>query len=312
MRSLVTGGTGFVGANLVRRLVAEGDDVHLLVREGHDPWRIDHLPVTKHAGSSVAEIEPDRVFHLAVHGGYAWQTDAEEIVRTNVLGTVRLLDACAAAGVPVVVNTGTSSEYGVKDHAPREDEPLEPNSLYAVTKAAATMYACHVARTTGLRVVTLRLYSVYGPYEQPGRLVPALVLEGLRGRLPPLVRPEISRDFVHVDDVCDAYLLAAERGERVYNVGSGRRTTIADLVGIARRVLGIGQDPAWGAMDERGWDTDIWVADPSRIMQELGWRARVQLEDGFGRTVEWFRAHPEFAARYELAGHDDSEHGRAS
>lgn len=298
MKSLVTGGTGFVGANLVRRLMAEGDDVHLLVRAGHDPWRIDGLPLTKHVDSTVTAISPDRVFHLAVHGGYSWQTDAAEIVRTNVLGTARLLDECVAAGVPVVVNTGSSSEYGAKGHAPREDAILEPNSLYAVTKAAATMYAEHVARTTGTRVVTLRLYSVYGPFEQPGRLMPTLVAEGLRGGLPPLVRPEISRDFVHVDDVCDAYLLASKSGTGVYNVGTGIQTSIRDLVEIARRVLAITEEPVWGAMTDRAWDIDVWVADPRRIQDELGWRARVMLEDGFMRTVEWFRLHPELAGRY--------------
>src|SRR6266542_4306745 len=109
---------------------------------------------------------------------------------TNILGSASLLDACVAAGFEAFINTGTSSEYGIKNHAPAEDEPLDPNSNYAVTKAAATMHCRYIGQSRAVNVTTLRLYSVYGPYEEPSRLMPNIVARGLMGELPPLVNPE--------------------------------------------------------------------------------------------------------------------------
>jgi nucleoside-diphosphate-sugar epimerase len=188
------------------------------------------------------------------------------------------------AGRHVVV-AGSSSEYGLKPYAPAEDEPLEPNSPYAAAKAEATSLAVENG------AVVLRLYSAYGPWEDPDRLVPTLLARGLEGELPPLVSPTIVRDFVHVDDVCSAFVLAAgAEGGRVYNVGSGRQTTVAGVVELARRLLDLDAEPQWGSMPHRAWDTETWVANPERIRRELGWEARIGLEEGLVRTLEWLRS----------------------
>lgn len=133
----------------------------------------------------------------------------------------------------------------------------------------------------------MRLYSAYGPWEEPKRLIPTLVRAGLRGELPPLVNPDVARDFVYMEDVCEAFALAAsahlpERGA-VYNVASGTQTTLRELVDLARRVFGITAQPDWGSMEERDWDTTTWVGDPSKIGSQLGWRPRVSLEEGLAR-----------------------------
>jgi dolichol-phosphate mannosyltransferase len=304
-RVLLTGGTGFVGANLARRLLAEGDEVHLLVRPGHAGWRIAdvHADVRlhEHELADAAAVEavvratrPQEVFHLAAHGAYPTQRDVHEMVRTNVTGTVNLLRAALAVGVEAFVHTGSSSEYGFKDHAPAETEWLEPNSAYAVTKAAATHFCRWLGQAERAPVRTLRLYSIYGPWEEPTRLMPALALCGLEGTFPPLAGPEIARDYVHVDDAVEACLLAARRpGQEagaVYNLGSGVQTRLADVVEVARRVLGIAATPQWGSMPARSWDTAVWVADPRRIRDVLGWRPALDVAAGFARFVDWFRA----------------------
>lgn len=307
----VTGASGFIGANLARRLLADGHEVHLFLRRGHEPWRIAELAgaVREHeveltdrasVRDALAAARPQQVFHLAAYGAYAHQKEPDAAVRTNVLATVVLLEAARAAGVGAFVYAGTSSEYGFVDHAPEEGERCEPNSAYAVTKLAATEYCAHVARRDGARVVSLRLYSAYGPWEEPTRLVPQLVLAGLDGRLPPLVDPTIARDLVHVDDICDAFVIAAgaERvPSHIYNVGTGVQTTLREIVEAARRAMPITAEPRWGTMPDRDWDTTVWVADPRRIERELGWRARTDFAHGLTRTVEWFRE-PQVGRRY--------------
>jgi dolichol-phosphate mannosyltransferase len=311
----VTGGGGFVGANLIRRLVEDGHEVHALVRPGGTGWRLEEVgsEVRRHEADlrdreavrrAVAQARPEWVFHLAAYGASSWQRERERILATNLMGLVGLVEAAAAAGAEVVVNSGSSSEYGFKDHAPREDELPEPNSDYAVSKAAATLFCGHAARTTGLRIPTLRLYSAYGPFEEPRRLIPALIVNGLRGRLPPLADPDVARDFVHVDDVVDAYLIAAAGTPDpagVYNVASGVQTTIREAVEVARRVLGIEAAPDWGTMERRSWDTNVWVGDPGRI-RELGWRARLGFEEGFARTAAWLADGTRLRRYEELAG----------
>jgi nucleoside-diphosphate-sugar epimerase len=305
-----------VGASLTRRLLELGHPVELLVRPGYQPWRIADIAgeVRIHVvdlldaeglRAALARARPGWVFHLAAHGAYSWERDVEKIVSTNLLGLTILLEACARAGVAAFVNTGSSSEYGLQDHAPHEDELPAPNSHYAVTKLAATMWCRHVARATGAHIPTLRLYSVHGAWEEPRRLIASLVVHGLRGRLPSLADPDVARDFVHVDDVAAAYVAAARvrPGEAgaVYNIGSGVQTTLREAVEAARRVFGIAEAPRWGTMPRRDWDGSVWVANPGKADRELGWRAAIALEDGMARTGAWLAGRPDLRQRYEAA-----------
>jgi nucleoside-diphosphate-sugar epimerase len=316
-RAVVTGAGGFVGAVLARRLLADGHEIDLWSRPGADAWRIASLrddaalveldlTDADAVATRIRAAAPDVVFHLAAHGAYSWQRDTAEVLRVNVLGTAALLEACAAAGVEKVVQAGSSSEYGDKDHPPAEDEPVEPDSAYAVGKAAATTLARWIARRDGSVVRTLRLYSVYGPWEEPRRLVPRLVALGVRGQLPPLADPGTPRDYVYVDDACEAFLAAARAGAAdadpagVYNIGSGVQTTLAEMVDAVRDVLGVDAEPRWGSIGNRDWDTDVWVSDPSRARRELGWAARTPMRDGLAATARWLGAAPEdVRARYD-------------
>ncbi|MCC7448054.1 MAG: SDR family NAD(P)-dependent oxidoreductase [Anaerolineae bacterium] len=303
---ILTGATGFVGANLARRLLNDGHTVHLLVRHGYAPWRIesirDHVQLhevdlgdPQAVSAVVARIKPDRIFHLAAYGAYSSQTDLARMVQTNIVGTINLVNACLQAGFEAFVNTGSSSEYGFKDHAPTENEWIDPNSHYAVTKASATHFCRYTARSKNVHLPTLRLYSVYGPYEEPSRLMPTLIQRGLRGELPPLVNPDIARDYVYTEDVNDAYLLAATMSDQepgaVYNVGTGVQTTLRDVVDVARRIMGISVEPEWGSMPNRQWDTSVWVSDNRKIVTELGWKPRYTFEQGFRLMVDWMCDH---------------------
>jgi dolichol-phosphate mannosyltransferase len=304
-----------VGANLVRRLLDEGHVVHAVTRSRANAWRLHEvLPdIELHEATltdrdATADIvrraAPEWIFHLATYGAYPMQQDGALMVRTNVEGTTNLLQSAVSAGFDAFVNTGSSSEYGLKDHPADESEALEPNSDYAATKASATNLCAAMARERRLALCTLRLYSVYGPYEDPGRLMPRLIACGRHGTFPPLVDPRTARDFVEVSDVTRAYLLAAASAARepgaVYNVGSGTQTTVAEAVDIARRTLGINAEPEWQSMPPRSWDTHTWVASVVKIREQLHWQPTRSVSEGFQAMVEWLIAHPRLWPRYRL------------
>lgn len=312
---LVTGATGFVGANLVRRLLAEGAVVHIFLREGAKIWRLDDVlaqlqvhwvDLTDPAAVKrrVDAIRPQVIYHLAAYGGYPFQQDLRRVFKTNLEGTINLVEACAVYGFHMFVNTGASSEYGWKSNPMREDEALDPNSYYAIAKAAATHYCRYTAVARKLPIVTLRLFSVYGPWEEPSRFIPTLIFHLMEGRLPPLVSPTTARDFIYIEDVVNAYLAAADRPElagEVLNVGTGIQRTIREVIDTALALTGIHTEPQWGAMPGRSWDTSVWVADPSKAKAMLGWRPCYDLRAGLEHSFAWFREHRTLYAKAQTA-----------
>ncbi len=313
-RVLITGGSGFVGANLARELIRQGHTVELLVREGYADWRVrdiaNKVTVTTGSLSDLAGLrqlmlraKPEWIFHLAVYGAYPAQNDWNTMVETNIVGTSNLLQAARETDFEAFINSGSSSEYGYKTAAPSEDDLVEPNSDYAVSKVAATLKCALIGRSENLPVCTLRLYSVYGPYEEPTRLMPALVVNGLKGTLPPLVDPSIARDFIYVDDVVEAYLAAARNATRfpghVFNVGSGIQTTLGEAVAAARTGFRISEEPAWGSMRSRSWDTSVWVCDNRKIVRELGWEPKTSFAQGMAKLGRWLKFDPTRFEFYE-------------
>jgi len=311
--ALVTGGAGFIGANLAARLIADGHAVHLLVRPGSNLWRLaalrPHVQVheadvrDRLAVARVCETtRPTWVFHLAAFGNSSWEVDTRAIIDATLIGSVNVFEAAVHAGCEAIVHAGSSSEYGLALRAPSETDRIAPNSDYAVAKAAATLFGQHRARANGDPIVTLRFYSVYGPWEDPARLLPAVIVRGLGSEWPALVHPSIARDFVSVDDAVDVCLLAARNagahaGE-LFNVGTGIQTTVGEVVTLARQVLPLIGEPPWGTMSPRAWDTATWVADARLITDALGWRPRVSFDEGFRRFVRWFEADPIRLALY--------------
>jgi dolichol-phosphate mannosyltransferase len=300
---LVVGASGFVGANLLRRLLAVRPDVFGTMLHGSS-WRLEGVPASQllfldlldpgNIRAVLERVRPRTVFHCAAYGAYSFQADAERIYRTNFLALADFLEAAGALELSAFVHAGSSSEYGLNAAAPAEDAARLPNSPYAVSKSAAAELIAYHGRVRGLPCVNLRLYSLYGPYEDSSRLIPALVERGLHGALPPLVGPETGRDFVHVDDALAAFVAAAGRmgpalAGRSLNVASGRRLSIREVAEIARAAFGIAAPAAFGTMEGRAWDLAQWYGDARAAQEALGWRAAVRFEDGLARTAAWWK-----------------------
>jgi nucleoside-diphosphate-sugar epimerase/glycosyltransferase involved in cell wall biosynthesis len=301
---LVLGAGGFVGANLLRRLLKYREDVFGVVRT-LPAWRLDgidrrhileadliDLAATRNL---VANVRPSTIFDCIAYGAYSFETDQELIYRTNFTALVQLMELLADTGFAAFVHAGSSSEYGTNSAGPLEEAFLQPNSHYSVSKVAASNYISYVGNIRRLPVLNLRLYSVYGPLEDLSRLIPNLVAKGLKGAFPPLVDPNTSRDFVYIDDVCDAFVQAAARLTpdiygQAFNIGTGRATTIREVAKVAGDVFAIRAEPIFGSMAGRSWDLPDWYAAPGKAERFLNWTAKTDLATGLKLTSEWVRS----------------------
>jgi len=303
-RYLITGATGFVGANLLRRLVELGKEVHILVRKSADTWRINDIisRVAVHTAdlndfqglkAVVTAVRPEIIYHCAVHGGYSFQQDPFAIAQTNFTGTLNLLQALADVKFHCFVNTGSSGEYGTKNHPMGENDLLEPSTVYGVTKAAATLLCQAAGRQKKLPVISLRLFSPYGPYEEPSRLVPAVIGKCLHNQDIPLSTGKETRDFIHIDDVIDCYLQVIDRGlppGEIVNVCSGSQHTVSEIVCQAISITGSQSKPLYGALPPREFDARFWVGDNSKAARLISWRPKTTIAEGLAKTIAWHRS----------------------
>jgi UDP-glucose 4-epimerase len=308
MNSLVTGGAGFIGSNLVDGLLARGDTVTViddlstgkrdnLQHAEQQGARLEHVDIrdADAVSQAIGEAKPDAIFHLAA------QIDVRKSVadpafdaRTNVEGTVNVLTAAQAHGVRRVVNTSTGGAiYGEGRQIPApESHPVAPEAPYGLSKFCAEQYCEIFTRLHGLSTVSLRYGNVYGPRQDP--LGEAGVIAIFCGKLLEGGTPKIfgdgkqTRDYVYVGDVVDANLRAAgSDATGPINIGRGVQTSVLDIVeGLARHSdNGFAPDHA----PERPGEVQHIALDPSRAREELGWEAKVDLNEGLDRTLASLR-----------------------
>lgn len=294
---LVLGAGGFIGSNLYKRLSAIGCDVWGVCRS--NPRGLEFTNRYFPAKLSTAarrifeSIKPATVFDCIAYGGYLLQTNTREIYETNVLLKQQLLDLAEEFRC-TYIHGGSSSEYGTILNAPLEETTPQPHTHYAVAKAAAANLIHLYGKHHGLRCANLRLYAVYGPGErEDNRLIPRLVRAGLRGEYPPFVHHSITRDFIHVDDVCDAYVqaainLRAEDYGDSFNIGTGIATSMLELADVAKEIFGIKGKPMF-CLPDRDYDfRGRWCARPYKAETYLKWRAKISLCEGLKRLKETY------------------------
>jgi len=303
---LVLGASGFVGAQLFHHILAARSDV-VGTTSRTPAWRLDgvdsknvrtvDLLVDPNVDALLDDVRPRVVFDCVAYGAYSFEVDARRIYETNFGFVARLVERLADRGVFCYVHAGSSSEYGDNASGPKETDPTAPNSEYAVSKVAAANLLYYWGKRKKFPCCNLRLYSVYGPMEDSSRLIPNVIRRGSEGRYPPFVNPNVSRDFVYVDDACEAFILAAlslteqDYGES-FNIGTGMKTTIGDVAATAQGIFTIAEPPTFD-MPARKWDVTGWYADATRAALRFGWRPRVTFGEGFARTLAWYSGLPD-------------------
>ncbi len=301
----LTGATGFVGSHLARRLLADNWAVHVLARPTSDFWRIkDILPrLSVHIGDLrdrpalekvINEIKPRGIFHLAVSNmASGVRALDQDVILDNLLAAINLIEAAASIDYDFFVNTGSFLEYGIKTGAAKESDMSEPPELYSITKLAAELYARSAAKSKNKPIVTLRLFTPYGPAVQPGRLIHEIVTKALKDEDIILSSPAISRDFIYVKDVAALYVAAADkaknfRGE-TFNAGSGRAITIGEIVDFVLKETGSTSQVQWGSHHGADYDSDKWQADMTKTHNSLKWRPQYDLPAGLLKTIAWYK-----------------------
>ncbi len=303
-RVLVTGAGGFIGANLVRALLSAGAEVWCLTRpSARAPWRLKEaaddirlLPVRLERypalRSALREANPSLIYHLAAYGNSSRHRSVSRMIEVNIRGTDNLLRAASEAGCRRLIHTGSSSEYGFRDRPLSEGELPQPMSHYAICKLAATNLCRYYAGMRGLPALTLRLFSVYGPFEDSRRFIPTAVRAALSGRPLPLTGGAEAHDFVYVGDAVEALLLAPgleDPGGVVVNICGGRQWTNLEVVREIERVLDRKIDLRPGEYPPRSWDSPVWVGERRLAKKLLNWEPRTTLAAGLKLTADWLR-----------------------
>ena len=306
IKVLVTGVSGFIGSHLARRLVEEGAEVHGLVRNSSNLWRIQDLKNKigfhyadltdlKSVNQVVQQIRPQKVFHLAARVDVSRSFAVmDEMVEVNVKGTLNLLRATAETGCDCFVNTGTCEEYGDNPTPFREEQTPNPVSPYSASKVATTMFCQMLHKTMGLPVVTLRPFLTYGPWQESNMLIPSLVKKVIKGETFEMTEGKQTREFNYVTDIVDGFIKASITpgaiGE-IINIGNGLEYRIRDVVDMVLKLMNSQTKPKFGALSYRPGETWHFYCDNTKAREILGWKPGVNLEDGLKMTIDWFQKH---------------------
>ncbi|HZL48553.1 MAG TPA: NAD(P)-dependent oxidoreductase [Solirubrobacteraceae bacterium] len=290
-RVMLTGATGFVGRHTLLALARAGHDVRAVARRrGPELAGVTWHESDLLAGCEVVgEVEPEILIHLAWYAEHGKFWSSTENVRW-VEASLALLRAFAAAGGERAVIAGTCAEYEPSFEVYPESAPQQPETLYGASKHGLHVIASAFAAEVGLSLAWGRLFFLYGPFEQPERFVPSLVLALLRRERARMTEGTQLRDFLHVADAGAAFAALADSAlTGPVNIASGQAIKLRELATLIARYTGSLELLDVGGMPRREGEASSIVADVHRLEGEVGWRPRIALEDGVRDTVTWWR-----------------------
>lgn len=292
---MVTGASGFIGSHLYQRLNAIGAIVHAVSRNPTTSrskdltWWARDLANIDAVRELFEKIKPDIIYHLASHVmGAPGLENVLPTFRNNLLTTVNLLTAAAKYGCARLILTGSLAE-------PESDKgEIFPSSPYAAAKWASSAYGRMFHALYGLPVVLARVFMVYGPAQKDlSKLVPYVIVSLIKRKPPKISSGDRLVDWIYVSDVVDAYLALAEtdglEGSTV-EIGSGKLTSIREIVGQIADFMGSPNSPQFGALPDRPMEP-LRIADVSQTCRRTGWKPAMSLSDGLQKTIRWYKEH---------------------
>jgi nucleoside-diphosphate-sugar epimerase len=296
---LITGSNGFIGANLLYRLLELGEDTHILIRDGSNLWRIEKAlsRCTKHVvdltnaeliKEKINTIKPEIIYHCSTYGVSHLQKDPQTMFKTNVIGSLNLFNATLGKDyVKHIVNIGTSLEYGQKTGVIMEEDCERPNTLYGISKLSQTHLASYFAKNFDLPITTLRIFTGYGKFEEPKHLIGDIILGILTKKPIKIHTYSAKRDFIYIDDVIEALIKTADNApiRDIINIGTGREYSVKDIIEIASKFgrIRIINEPA---SDER--TKGEGHANTNKSKNLLNWTSAYSIDEGLRKTFEWF------------------------
>jgi NAD dependent epimerase/dehydratase len=307
---LITGAGGFIGSHLCELCLTEGAEVRAFVHyNSRSDWGMledlgeRQLRNIEIVAGDLRDSEAvrravrgcHRVFHLGALIGipYSYQ-NPEDVVQTNVLGTLHILRACLESGVERLIQTSTSEVYGTANYVPMDEKhPLNPQSPYAASKVAGDKLAESYYRTYRLPAVILRPFNTYGPRQSPRAVIPAIILQALHSRTVRLGNLDTRRDLTFVKDMARGFIAAAEaskiEGETI-QLGSQQEYSVGELVDRIGTILNTKLKVVSETKRRRprGSEVERLYASNRSARTRLNWRSKVSLQDGLERTVRWF------------------------
>lgn len=302
-RYFITGGSGFVGSNVVHALVGRGDHVAILIRSGRSNRRLADLgnhvvfykgDITRSNIKAIfAKEKPTVVFHFATYGTLPWESDFNRMLDVNVIGLHRLLSAANNSSVRLFIHSGSSSEYGVQDAPMRESDVPRPVNDYGLSKTAATLLCQKMSLHATYTTVIFRLFSPYGYRDNPKRFIPMVITAARTGRPINATKRSFVRDFIFIDDVVRAYEQAVKRKGpalqgQIINIGSGQQHTLADVVTYARQITKKSIMVSWNTKQkqDRQLEPSMWQADIAKAGRLLRWKPTVTLATGLEKLIQ--------------------------
>jgi nucleoside-diphosphate-sugar epimerase len=314
----VAGGSGFIGSSVVRKFLNENEEVHVLARKSSDLWRINELKgqINLHYGelssqidieTIITKIKPDAIINCSgIVKGFSME-DQNDVIQSNLVNSINLVNAALQNGVETLFNTGSVYECGFSD------KPIavnrcngNPIGLYGIVKRAERYYVNMIARNYQKKYVNFRLFTPFGFFDKPVKLIPSVILSLLRNREPEITSPAAGRSFIFIGDVANIYYAVAKNIDRLsgltqINLGSPELTIVADVVSSLYRMF----DREYSYEIKRQNNITEYLFPEKIEIKKLLSTLKVNLtpfQEGLLKTVEWFRDNENFYINNDKVG----------